>query len=283
MHIRAISDSSSNLFEMKELDYMTVPLKIIFNGLEYADIPGLDNIALMKQIHASKGTSSTSCPNVQEWKEAMELRPADAIFCITISSNLSGSYAAACTAAEEFRAEHPEIPVFVFDSRATGPEMRLYLEKLVRLLDAGASFDEAVAAIQKYQEHLHIQFALESLVNLSRAGRVSSAIAFIAGIIGFRFLGEGSEEGTIHMLDKYRGEKKTLQHMLQFMKRDGFAGGRLRISHCNNAEGAALFRSMVLREFPGTDVSINTCTGLCSYYADLGGIIIAYEDAGAEA
>lgn len=281
MNIRVISDSSSNIFEMKELDYMTVPLKIIFNGLEYADIPGLDAFALMHQIHASKGVSSTSCPNVHEWKEAMELRPADAIFCITISSNLSGGYAAACTAADEYRQEHPETPVVVFDSKSTGPEMELYLEKLIAKLRDGASFEAAVSAIQKYQEHLHIQFALESLVNLSRAGRVSSAIAFIAGIIGFRFLGEGSEEGTIHMLDKYRGEKKTLQHMLQFMKRDGFAGGRLRISHCDNLRGAELFRDMVLQLYPGTDVSINACTGLCSYYADLGGIIIAYEDAGA--
>ena len=281
MQIRVISDSSSNLFEMEGLDYMTVPLKIIFNGLEYPDVPGLDAVALMHQIHASKGVSSTSCPNVHEWKEAMELRPAEAIFCITISSNLSGSYAAACTAAGEFRAEHPGTEVCVFDSLATGPEMQLYLEKLLQLLKEGMPFDRAVVEIRHYQEHLHIQFALESLVNLSRAGRVNSAVALIAGIIGFRFLGEGSEEGTIHMLDKYRGEKKTLQHMLQFMKRDGFSGGKLRISHCNNLNGAELFRDKVLLEFPHTDVSINECTGLCSYYADLGGIIIAYEDSGA--
>lgn len=279
MRIRVISDSSSNLFDMEGLDYMTVPLKIIFNGLEYPDVPGLDAFTLMHQIHASKGVSSTSCPNVHEWKEAMALRPADAIFCITISSNLSGSYAAACTAADEFREEHPETVVYVFDSKATGPEMQLYLEKLSSRLEQGAPFAEAVSAVETYQEHLHIQFALESLVNLSRAGRVSAAIAFIAGIIGFRFLGEGSEEGTIHMMDKYRGEKKTLQHMLQFMKRDGFAGGKLRISHCDNLRGAELFRDMVLREFPESDIRINTCTGLCSYYADLGGIIIAYEDA----
>lgn len=275
MNIRVIADSSSNIFRFDGLDYRTVPLKIIFNGLEYPDVESLNAPALMRRIHESGGSTSTSCPSIGDWMDAME--GADRILCMTISGQLSGAYNAALNAAVEYMDEHPGVQVHVVDSLSTGPEIRLGLEHLKQDIEKGIPFDELPTRLHRYFSEIHILFSLESLTNLSRGGRVSSAVAKIAGMIGLQFVGAGSPEGTIQMVGKCRGTNRTRKLLLDTMSETGFDGGRVRISHCDNPTGAAALADAIRKVFRNCDVSIDACAGICSYYADLGGLIVAYE------
>ena len=275
MNIRVIADSSSNIFQFDGLDYRAVPLKIIFNGLEYPDVESLNAPALMHRIHESGGSTSTSCPSIGDWMDAME--GADRIICMTISGQLSGAYNAALNASVEYMDEHPGTQVHVVDSLSTGPEIRLGLERLRHDIEKEIPFDELPARLRRYFSEVHILFSLESLTNLSRGGRVSSAVAKIAGMIGLQFVGAGSAEGTIQMVGKCRGANRTRKLFLDTMSETGFAGGRVRISHCDNPEGAASLQEAIRKAFRNCDVAIDACAGICSYYADLGGLIVAYE------
>ena len=98
MSFRIVSDSSSNVLSMGDSNYTTVPLKIIAEK-EYVDDTALDD------LRNHKGKSGSSCPNVGEWQEAFG--DAEEIFCVTISKNLSGSYAASVQAGEAYMEEHP--------------------------------------------------------------------------------------------------------------------------------------------------------------------------------
>ena len=55
---------------------------------------------------------------------------AEYVFCVTISSNLSGSYSAATVAKEQYEAAHPGRKVYVVDSLSAGAEMHMIVEKL---------------------------------------------------------------------------------------------------------------------------------------------------------
>ena len=90
MNFKIVSDSSSNLLTFEGVPYATVPLKIITAQREYVDDASLDVSGMVNDLRTVKGKTSTSCPNIYEWKMAME--GADAVFAITITSNLSGSY-----------------------------------------------------------------------------------------------------------------------------------------------------------------------------------------------
>ena len=58
----------------------------------------------------------------------------------------------------------------------------------------------------------------------------------------------------------------------------GYQGGRVRISHCLSPENAYKFRDTILAKYPKADVVIDMTTGLCSYYAEEGGLIVGFED-----
>lgn len=279
MKYRIVSDSAANLYALEGADFTSVPLKIITSEREYADVPGLDIPEMVEALHRTKGPSRTSCPNSYEWMEAFD--GCDGVFAVTISSALSGSHAAAMQAREEYLSTHPGAKVCVIDSLSAGAEMLLIVERLRALIARGLSFEEIEADVRAYRLHTHVLFCLQSLNNLARNGRISPAIAKLAGVLGIRMLGKGSEEGQLQALHKCRGEKRMLETCHSEMKKAGFQGGRVHIAHCLNPEAAQQLRDIILREHPGCNVTIGDCTGLCSFYAEKGGLIIGFEDADA--
>lgn len=280
MEQKIVADSSANLFSLPEVPFSSVPLKIITAQAEYVDDARLDVEAMVNEIKETKGKSGTSCPNVHDWLQAFG--DAREIFAITITSNLSGSCAAARQAKEQYEEEHPGSQVCVLDSLSTGPEMRLIVERLKELILEGKPFQKIKEAIRAYQSHTHLLFSLQSLTNLARNGRVSPIVAKVAGVLGIRLVGAASQEGTLQPLHKCRGEKKTLETILSEMKNRCFNGGRVRIAHCFNLEAARQLKDLILSSFPSSDVQIEPCGALCSFYAERGGLLVGFADAAAQ-
>ena len=276
MTFRIVSDSSSNLYSLPDVSYTTVPMKIITSRKEYLDTAALDVSEMVACIKSEKAAATTSCPNVGDWLDSFE--GADCIFAVTISSSLSGTYNSAIHAAGEFKRLHPESHICVIDSLSTGPEMQLIIEKLRELILKGLPFEQIRTEIRAYQKHTHLFFMVLSMDNLAKSGRCSLAVAKVAGALGIRFIGKASEHGTIEAVAKPRGEKKMLETLLSELARSGFRGGKLRISHSFNPDVANQLKSMVLDCFPGSNIEILPNGGLCSHYADLGGLIVGYED-----
>lgn len=275
MKFRIVSDSSSNLLEWnRSIDYTTVPLKIQIGEETFQDDKNLNVEELIEKIEHSE-TNSTSCPNTQEWMDAFE--GAENIFAITISSNLSGSYNSAMLAREQFLQEHPDVNIYVVDSLSTGGDMQLLIEKLADFMEQGMEFDEIVKAIKAYQENTRILFVLESLHNLAKNGRVSHAVASIAGFLGIRFIGKASEVGTIQQAMVAKGAKRTMTALVGQILKMGYEGGKMRISHCLNEAMATTLKDTILEKFANADIRIDNCGGLCSYYAERGGMIIGFE------
>ena len=277
MNYKIVADSSSNVFELPGVDYAHVPLKILNQGREYVDVPGLDVFDMLETMKTSREGSSTSCPNVYEWKEAFG--DADAVFAVTITSNLSGSYAAARAAAEDWMEEKPGRRASVIDTLSVGPEAHLVLEKLEELMAQGLGFEEIDARVREYLKTTRLCFSLESIENLARNGRCSMAVAKLVGVMGIRIVGRASGEGTLQQLHKCRGEKKALQAVFEEMLERGYCGGKVRIDHCLNLKAAMALKEMIREHFPDSCVKVGTCMGLCSYYAEHGGFLVGYEGA----
>ena len=99
---------------------------------------------------------------------------------------------------------------------------------------------------------------------------------FIAGKLGIWGIGIASPEGTIQVKSKLRGMKRVLGAFIEDMKENGFQGGRVIISHCQNLELADLLREKILENWNSAKVSILSTGGLCSYYAERKGMIVGY-------
>ena len=275
MSIKIVSDSSSNIFALSGADYTSVPLKIIAGDKEYVDTPQLDLPGMIRDLQQYKGKSGSSCPNVQEWTDAFG--GADEVFGVTISKNLSGSYSAATQAAQDYMDQNPGKKVCILDSLAAGPQQAMVIDKLQELIEAGCDFETIKEKTLDYHNHTHILFCLESLTNLARNGRTSPAVAKIAGVLGIRVVGD-VKGGQITPVHKPRGEKKALETLVDMIVERGFYDGALlRIAHCYNETTARALAAMVTKKFPNTRFMLEPTTALCSFYAEAGGLMIAFE------
>ena len=274
MSFMIVSDSSSNVLSMGSSNYTTVPLKIIAEK-EYVDDTALDLAGMMEDLRNHKGKSGSSCPNVGEWLDAFG--DAEEVFCVTISKNLSGSYAASVQAGETYMAEHPGRKVFTFDSLAVGPEMAMLVDKIRECEAAGDDYETTKAKVLDYHNHVHTLFCLESMLNLARNGRVPMAVAKIAGMLGIRVAGIALG-GQVTPIHKPRGAKKATQTLVEMIKERGFKDGNiLRVAHCFAEEPAQALKDAILAEFPNTRLTIEPTTALCSFYAEAGGLMIGFE------
>ena len=272
---KIVADSSCDMTLFSEADFAAAPLKIITSEKEYVDDAALDLAGMVSYLKEYSGRSSTSCPNIQDWLDAFG--DADEVFCVTITSNLSGAYNAAVTAKEAYEAANPGKKVCVLDSLSTGPEMVLIIEKLAEMFKANLAYEEICQKIQHYMKHTGLLFMLESMTNLANNGRVSPVVAKVAGLLGIRVVGKASDVGTLEQLNKCRGESRALDAIVNHLKELGFAGGKIRIGHCFNLKAAADLKNRILSQFEKAKITIYECRGLCSFYAEKGGLLVGFE------
>lgn len=253
----------------------SVPLKIITDKKEYIDDENLNTAAMVWDLQTYTGRSSTACPSPQDWLDAFDDKPY--VFCVAITSNLSGSCNAANIAKADYEQAFPDRKVCVIDTLSAGGEMLLIAEKVQELIAEGLSFAQICERIKAYQQKTGLLFMLESLKNLANNGRVSKITAKAAGILGIRVVGRASDVGTLEQLEKCRGEKKAISSLLNLLSSFGYNGGRVRISHCLNEGAAETMKAGILAMYPQADLQIRPTGGLCSFYAEKGGMLIGFE------
>ena len=274
---KIVADSSADVTALEGVEFASTPLKIITAEKQYIDNEALDVEEMVNDLQSYNGRSSTSCPNANDWLSTFG--DAENVFCVTITGTLSGSYNSAMTAKQIYEEEYPERRVFVLNSLSAGPELALMIEKLRDLILEGKEFDEICSAINDYTKKTGLLFMLESMKNLANNGRVNPIVAKMVGLLDIRVVGKASDRGDLEPLNKCRGEKKALEAIVKHMKEFGLKAGKVKIAHCLNEKAGNALRELIHKEFGKIKVELYKCRGLCSFYAEKGGMLIGFEKA----
>lgn len=273
-----VTDSSCDLFSEVlhngEIQISSVPFIIKVGEREFIDDETLNTTDVLEAMETYRQASHTSCPPAQTWFEQFE--KADFNIAITISSKLSGSINSAVLAKEMVSERYPEKKVALVDSLSAGPEIVMCVQKICDLIKANTEFAEIVSEAKKYLYKSHVVFALSSFNNLVKNGRMSKIAGFVASKLGMWGIGVGSDEGTIAIKGKTRGTERALMMILEDMKERSFSGSKVVISHCHNLILAEKLQNKIREIWQNTEVLIMPTRGLCSYYAERGGLIVSY-------
>ena len=275
MKRKIVADSSCDMWELNGVDFAVAPMTISTDNKHYVDNQELDVRLMSEDLAKYKGVSHTACPSVGSWLDCYE--GFDEVFVITLTGAMSGTYNSAMTAKGIYEEENENVKVHVFDSLSTGPEMRLLIEKLKEMIDEDLPFEEIVEKGQDYLNHTRLFFALKSLHNFAMNGRVSKAVASAIGVLNISIFATASEEGTIQQISKCRGEKKVVKSMIEHLENAGYHGGKVRISHADNLKLAHNVKDKILELYPNADIIVYPMGGLCTYYAEIGGLLVGCE------
>ncbi|HEM5998096.1 TPA: DegV family protein [Streptococcus suis] len=276
---KIVVDSGCDYRQLKNLapdtEFISVPLTIQVGDQAFVDDANLDIDHMMEVMEASKSAAGSACPSPQAYQAAFE--GAENIIVMTITGGLSGSFNAARVARDMYVEEHPAVNIHLIDSLSAGGEMDLLVDEINRLIGTGLEFDELVEAITTYQENSKLLFVLAKVDNLVKNSRVSKLVGTVVGLLNIRMVGEASSEGKLELLQKARGHKKSLAAAFEEMKKAGYNGGRIVMAHRNNAKFFQQFSELVKASFPNAVVDQVATSGLCSFYAEDGGLLMGYE------
>ncbi|HFR3977203.1 TPA: DegV family protein [Streptococcus suis] len=276
---KIVVDSGCDYRQLKNLapdtEFISIPLTIQVGDQAFVDDANLDIDYMMEVMEASKSAAGSACPSPQAYQAAFE--GAENIIVMTITGGLSGSFNAARVARDMYVEEHPEVNIHLIDSLSAGGEMDLIVDEINRLIATGLEFEELVQAITTYQENSKLLFVLAKVDNLVKNGRVSKLVGTVVGLLNIRMVGEASSEGKLELLQKARGHKKSVTAAFEEMKKAGYNGGRIVMAHRNNAKFFQQFSELVKASFPNAVVDQVATSGLCSFYAEDGGLLMGYE------
>ena len=112
--------------------------------------------------------------------------------------------------------------------------------------------------------------------NLIKNGRMSRIAGFIAGKFNLWGIGIGDDQGAIRIKQKVRGKRMALEAIIDDMKERMAEPTAVVISHCQNPELAETLKEAIEKLWHNIIVKVVPTRGLCSYYAERGGLIVAY-------
>ncbi|MGT2753342.1 DegV family protein [Streptococcus ovis] len=276
---KIVADSGCDYKELVNLApdtvFESVPLSIQVDGTDFVDDSHLDIDYMMNAMYTSSKAASSACPSPQAFAAAYE--GAENVVVITITGGLSGSFNSARVAKEMFLEDHPGVNIHLIDSLSAGGEMDLLVGEMNRLIGQGLAFEEFVEAITAYQQKTKLLFVLAKVDNLVKNGRLSKFVGTVVGLLNIRMVGEASAEGKLELLQKARGHKKSVTTAFEEIQKAGYAGGRITIAHRNNDKFCQQFTDLVHASYPQAVIECLPTSGLCSFYAEEGGLLMGYE------
>jgi DegV family protein with EDD domain len=278
MTYKIVADSSCDLTpELKqELKIKLVPLKLQVKDHVYVDDESLDIKAYIQAMNEAHEAPKSACPSPQDFIDAY--RGEDAIFGITLSKELSGTYQSAILARNLYLEEEKDKFIHIFNSTSASAGETLIALKIQELAELGKTKEVIVEEVESFIAGMKTFFLLESLEHLAKNGRLNPIIAKVASFLSIKVIAGASDEGTIQLEEKIRGYKKAFKRFVDTIGKYGndFSQRTLVIAHCNCVDRAHEFKSEVEQQYNFKQIVVVPMAGLSSTYADDGGLVIAF-------
>ena len=242
------------------------PNPISIDGREYLDnqLPySLEEFSEMLLSEAHVMETSVTPPSV--YKEIYEGVPADIpIFVICFSRKISAFYNSAVAAQADFK----DREITVIETRFCPPGMTLWALVAAGIAEETDSLEELREKVAGLGDRMGVYHALFSLKYLHQTGRISSAKAFIGGMMKIVPIITTSEDGMIVPAGKGRRIEKSLDKVCDFLERDleqkGGSVVDLLYVYTGSKENVHLLREKVEKRFTVGD-SVLYNSGYCMH------------------
>ncbi len=253
--VHVVTDSSCDLTpeEIEPLDVEIVPLTIRFGEDEYTDRLDLSVGEFYDQMARADELPQTACPSPGAFEHAFRRAGdagADAVVCLTISSDLSNTLQSAQTAAKAFEAGPA---VHVIDSRTVSSGLGTLVLEAAGVATGGGDIDAVLQLVNRMVPRTHVMAVLNTLENLKKGGRIGGAKALLASMLSIKPVIDLTG-GAVQEAGRARTRTKALRLLADRL----LAAGE--VQHVAVMHGRAAdideFLALVAPRFPRTDLRL---------------------------
>jgi DegV family protein with EDD domain len=242
------TDCSLPLELSDQYNIRQVPINIHFGEQVFRTEIDIDDVQLFERIDKEGKLPTTSAPSPGQFSEAYQQAfdaGAEEVVCITVSSEVSATYAAALNAKDL----HPDKKISLVDSRSLSLGQGFIVLRAAELAQAGKSSEEIIAGAMSLDPRSHFYAALATLRYLAMSGRVGHLAAGMATVLNIKPI-LSIQDGKLDMLEKVRTRKKAWGRVAQ-LTADAIAEGTVEmmgVVHVSAREQAEEFASLLRAE-----------------------------------
>ncbi len=278
MRYKIVVDSCCELPEKYKNDprFERVPLSLEVGDYHIQDDESFDQHKFLEKVAACPQCPKSACPSPERYRNAFFEGDAEHVYCVTLSSHLSGSYNSAVLGKSLCEEEAGKKSIYICDSESASVGETQLAMKIMEWEEMGTfSFEEIVKKLEAFRSAMLTYFVLDNLETLRKNGRLSSVKAFIASTLNIKPVMHG-KGGVIFQKGQTVGIKKALFKMCDYMLAEAKNPEQraLYISHCNCPERAAWVKDYMTRRSAFADVVTLETAGVSSMYANDGGVIV---------
>ncbi len=223
MAYQIITDGSCDLGQEipQKMGIKVVPFYVTFNSKDYKK--EIEEIGVrefyQQMVDNPDKFPKSSLPSVQDYVEAFTpyAKEGKDIICLCITVKFSGSFNSARTAAESLKEEYPDVKVEVIDTTVNTVLQGILVLEAARMQQAGLSFAETVAKIERIKATGRIIFTVGNYEYLIHGGRIGKVMGSAASTLGIKPL-IMLREGEIFPIGISRSRKKAQKRLIEQTK-----------------------------------------------------------------
>jgi len=236
MGIKIVVDSCCDLTPelSKSLETVTVPLTLTLGEKSFKDDEALNLPALMEEMKSCTGKVGSASPSPVLYKEAFQGSASS--FAVTLSSNLSSSYASAMMGKAMAEEEESETDIHVFDSKSACAGEVLLALKIDKMIKEGHQKSKIITSIESFIKEMKTYFVLENIDNSLKNGRLNKITGKLISVLHIKLIMGADKEGNISLFSNARGQKQIIEKLANTIEKSGrdTRGESMVIAHCNN-------------------------------------------------
>jgi len=245
MAVRVICDSSINVPDsyLNNLRIIECPALVIFGNEVYLNKIDIVDAEFYRHLAAlPKGAPlpTTAQPTPGQFTKAIDQAKAEgasSIVITTVSAKLSGTHNSAVQAAE---LEH-DLPVFVWDTNSVSLGGGWQTIVAAEMAQAGASYEEIVAALPDIQRRITTVFTVDTLKYLVAGGRLSPVQGMMGTLLNVKPM-LIIDDGLLKPIGRERGRKSAKAALIDLVRtRVGDNPVRVAIVNANVPDEAHAF------------------------------------------
>jgi DegV family protein with EDD domain len=254
-----------------------VPLYILWGDDQLVDGVDIDTATFYARLPNDPNHPSTSQPTPGDFERVFGEIEAEDIVVITLTKELSGTFASACQAQKEAGQR-----CHVVDSRSLSMGLGQQVLAAARAREQGADVEGIIAAAEEVRQKASVLLTVDTLEYLHRGGRIGAAAKFLGSVVQLKpLLAVDSDTGVLEPVERVRTRKRALSRLVQetFERVDPSKPTRVAIVHSAATEDAEAVRQEIERTCQPVEVIVSAITPVLGVHGGPGAVLVcAYNE-----
>lgn len=262
MKIAVVTDSASYLTkEQAAANQITVvPITVIFGQQTYKENIDITNKEFYEKLASEKElptTTQISLGQIQAVYDQLAAQGYEAVISIHLSSGITSFI----NNLQAYLPNITNIKVYPFDSKLTSAAEANQALLAAKLVKAGKSVTEILAALTDLRATQHVDFVVDDLSHLVRTGRLNNASAFLGNMLRIKPILSFNKVGQIVAVAKERTTHRAFNHIKKditdFMQQATYPV-RLDVVDGDNQATSAQWVADLKKSFPNATIDTSS-------------------------